>query len=760
MMEDKESNLFDQNSGRLYLPPPEPESQEIHLRYYLLAVLNRRWMILTLTVLVVLGTGVYSFLKTPMYRSKAVVDIDLPGMYVLLLPDSASQPVYLRTDSFINTQIRILQGRTLARSVAEKLNLKLDDLKKIGATVPTEKPSKSKEDKREAELSDIVSVLLDWVNVLPVPSTNLCEITFTTPDANLSMKLANAWAEEYVQSRVESMQQYTRKAEELLMEQVKDLQTEIDQKEKELHRYSSQNQVPDGVGPDSHPAGDILTDAGESLNTAKKERISAQVRYQALSQSSKESIPEVFNSPAIQDIKKQYAELQQTYNDKLKIFKPNYPEMVRIQSNLEQLKQKMVTVSDDIYKNVLSSARGDYEKAVINEKAFQQQWDKSQAESIEIGRKEHGRDKIRMEIDTQKQLLTLLLQKRNATDVTAQVQEKNTGTTRIMEVAELPKDVFSPNIQKNILISLLGGFVGSLLLALLLDYFDRSLKTPEDVENQLHLPFFGLVPYYFLQQSNGRNGNNKALARKETTEVAIDRYGPYHLSIHDAGSSASEAVKTVRTSLLLAFPGAPPRSILVTSSRSGEGKTFIASNLAIALTQLEKRVVIVDADMRNPHIHRVWNMPNNTGLSIYLTSNTEAAKIIRPTSLERLSIISSGPKTPRPAELLASNRFTDLMKELEAQFDFVIVDSPPVLPVTDSVILASRVKSVVLVVRGGATPRDIVKMAKKKISTSNSIIAGVVLNGIDLADPYYYYRYYSDYYSGYYAEDQPHADAS
>jgi capsular exopolysaccharide synthesis family protein len=232
------------------------------------------------------------------------------------------------------------------------------------------------------------------------------------------------------------------------------------------------------------------------------------------------------------------------------------------------------------------------------------------------------------------------------------------------------------------------------------------------------------------------------------------------LSIHDQTSSASEAVKTVRTSLLLAFPGAPPKSILVTSSRSGEGKTFIASNLAIALTQLDKRVVIVDADMRNPHIHRVWNLPNNTGLSIYLTSNTEAAKIIRPSNLERLSVISSGPKTPRPAELLASNRFTDLMKELEAQYDFVIVDSPPVLPVTDSIILASRVKSVVLVVRGGATPRDIVKMAKKKISTSNNIIAGVVLNGIDLADPYYYYRYYSDYYSGYYADDQPRADAS
>src|SRR5262249_7532266 len=208
----------------------------------------------------------------------------------------------------------------------------------------------------------------------------------------------------------------------------------------------------------------------------------------------------------------------------------------------------------------------------------------------------------------------------------------------------------------------------------------------------------------------------------------------------------------------LAFPGAPPRSILVTSSRSGEGKTFTACNLAIALTQLEKRVVLVDGDMRNPHIHRVWNIQNNTGLSIYLTSNNTVGSVLRATSQERLSLICSGPKTPRPAELLASDRFQELIEQLEKDFDFVVVDSPPVLPVADSVILASRVKSVMIVVRGGATPRDLVKMAKKKLALSNSVIAGVVLNGIDLADPYYYYRYYSDYYHGYYGETLPHSN--
>jgi len=403
----------------------------------------------------------------------------------------------------------------------------------------------------------------------------------------------------------------------------------------------------------------------------------------------------------------------------------------------------------------LGSAHSVYQEATMKESTLKKRMDEVRKESAESGRKELDYDQLAMEIENKKQLLVVLLQKQNATDVSAQVQEKAVPTTRIIEYAELPKKVFSPDIQKNLLFAILAGLLGSIGLALLLDYFDRSLKTAEDVEQQLHLPYLGMVPFYVMEGENGHGNSSKALAKLETPQASLARrYGPYRLSVLDTASPASEAIKTVRTSLLLAFPGSPPRSILITSSRAGEGKTFIACNLAVALTQLDKRVVIVDADMRNPNLHKAWDVQNDMGLSIYLSNDVPIASVLKTAAVSRLTLMTSGPKTPRPAELLASARFGDLLKQLEGQFDFVIVDSPPVLPVADSVILASHVQSVILVVRGGTTPRDVVKMAKRKLAASNGIIAGTVLNGIDLADPYYYYRYYSDYYAHYYGGTQ------
>ncbi|MCI0411186.1 polysaccharide biosynthesis tyrosine autokinase, partial [bacterium] len=494
-----------------------------------------------------------------------------------------------------------------------------------------------------------------------------------------------------------------------------------------------------------------LTGVNNSLAAAKQERISAQVRYFAMKSARRESIPEVNQHHSVSRKREEYVKLQTEYAEKARIYKENYPEMIRLRNQLEVVQKSLEPAVEQAYREVLGVAQAQYQTALAKEQALQGQLEGAKRNSVEAGQKERPYDRMTMEIENKKQLLTLLLQKQNQADVQADVQEKSTPTSRIIELAELPKEIFTPNIKKNILLSILAGVLGSLALALLLEYFDRSLKTPEDVETHLQLPFLGLVPHYLPSHHNGNNNSSKALAKKETaTETSIDKYIPYRLSMNDLNSSASEALKTLRTSLLLSFPGRPPRTVLITSSRAGEGKTFIACNLALTLTQLEKRVVIVDADMRNPRLHKVWDLKNSTGLSIYLTSDVSAASVMRPGPSERLSLISSGPKTPRPAELLSSTRFEELMTELQKTFDFVIVDSPPVLPVTDSVIIASRVDTVLMVVRGGATPRDVVKMAKKKLSKSNSTIVGTVLNAIDLTDPYYYYRYYTEY--SYYAE--------
>lgn len=751
-MESKELAFPNQHS---HLPPAadDGEQQSVDLRGYLLVILNRRWMILAVTCFAVIAVAIYSYLQTPVYRSKAVLEIDLPSSYALA-SNSSTLPSYWRNrDPYIKTQYRLLKGKNLAVSVAEKLNLSLKDLK-----LPEDDPARTgaRPATKDAEIDAVAALLLQMVSIQPIRETNLCEIIFVTPNPNLSRMLALAWAEGYVDQHLDSMQQYTRKAEELLTGQIDHLQKEISEKEKLLYDYSIKNQI---VKPDKTKsmASYALSDVNNALNSATQDRISAEVRYGALKATSKERLPEVLGHPSVQRLQMQYSDLEKEYRDKSKIFKPDYPEMIRLKSELDQTALAIEAQMGKAYEEVLAGARSEAQQASSKEGALRNQLGKARRETVEAGRQELSYDQLVMEIENKKLLMTSLLQRQNETGVSAQVQERKMSTTRIIEHPELPKGIFKPNIQKNVMFALMAGLFGGIAFALAFEFFDRSIKSPEDIERYIHLPFLGIVPRYSVSDGNGHGHKqgSKMLMRRKAAEITLDFENGDLLTANDPLSYASEAIKTIRTSLLLAYPEAPPRSILITSSRAGEGKTFIATNLAIALTQLDKKVVLIDADMRNPRVHRIWDADNSTGLSIYLTSDVPVSTIVRPSSVNRLSFISSGPKTPRPAELLASSRFETLLRELEKEFDFVILDSPPVLPVADSVILASKAKSVLIVIYGGFTPRDVVKMAKRKLSASNPSIVGTIVNGIDFNDPYYYYRYYSSYSYRYYGEAEP-----
>jgi polysaccharide biosynthesis transport protein len=735
-MEEKQI-LTDPSNAYRYMQDQD-EDRGVDFRSYLLVILNRRWLIVSVMILIVLGVGLYSFLQTPMYMSKAVLEIDVPGSY-LFVSDPVTQPLYWRNrESFISTQYTLLRGKNLARSVARRLNLTPADLKSYdpNRSAKTATP-------QSGQIDEVALQLIQMVQIQPISETTLCEIVFTTPNPHLSMILASTWAQEYLDQHLNSLKGYSEKAEELLTEQVARLQKEISDKERVLYDYSLKQQI---VKPDKSQsmAASALTDTNSALLTATRERIAAEVRYHALKSSSREGIPEVLSHPAVQRLQLRYSDLERDYAEKARKYKEDYPEMVRLRAEMEQTATTLASQYVKAHEEVLMTARAQYQQAASNENALQRQLENAKRETVESGKKELSYDQIAMEIENKKLILTSLLQKQNESDVSAQVQQRKAATTRLIENPELPKSVYSPNIQRNLLFALMAGLFLGIAAALALEFFDRSIKDPEDVERYLKLPFLGIVPRYSFSEGNGHDGP-KMLTKKKSDEVALAKHDQDILTANDPMSYASEAIKTIRTSLLLAFPQAPPRSLLITSSRAGEGKTFIACNLAIALTQLEKRVVLIDADMRNPRLHRVWGLDNSTGLSIYLTSDAPVSAVIRPSPVSRLSLISSGPKTPRPAELLASARFEALMQELEKEYDFVILDSPPVLPVADSVILASKAKSVLIVVYGGNTPREVVQMAKKKLSVSNPVIVGTVVNGIDFSDPYYYYRYYSSY---------------
>ncbi|HJZ10601.1 MAG TPA: polysaccharide biosynthesis tyrosine autokinase, partial [Acidobacteriota bacterium] len=357
-------------------------------------------------------------------------------------------------------------------------------------------------------------------------------------------------------------------------------------------------------------------------------------------------------------------------------------------------------------------------------------------------RKESNYDRLKLELDDKKRLLSTILAKQSETGVSAQVKEKKATTIRIVDRGRKARAPFKPNLRQNVYYSFAVGLLIGIALVFGLEYLDRSFKNVDDVQRYVQLPFLGVVPRY-AGESNG-NGHQRSIVKSDDSERSASE-GIDLLTVHHPESVASEAFRSVRTSLLLAFPEAPPRSILVTSSHPSEGKTFIAANMAISLAQLEKQVALVDGDMRNPRIHRIWGQQNNAGLSRYLTSDVNATQVITPSNIPGVSLITSGMKTPRPAELLASKRMDELLEELQDQFDHVIVDSPPVMLLADAVILASKCSCVLFVIQGGVTTRDVVQKAKQKLSAADAVMAGVVLNNVDLSDPYYYYSYYSRY---------------
>lgn len=733
------------------------EEKEIDLREYLLVIVKRRWMILTIMLFIITVTAIYSFLQTPMYKAAAVMYINRINYNIV--PEVVSdQTSWMGYEAFFQTEYKLLKSKTLARRVAERLNLSPKDLL----------PSRGKADKemsavgstpqqQEERRNAVANQLLGMIQINPLKDTFLCELSFVTPDPKMSMILANAWADEYINSSLESQYQYTQTAEDLISGQVKELQGEIAEKEKMLQEFSLEKNVVK-LDNDRSMSSHTLESLNTALSTAVQERIAKEVHYRDIQNVPKASLPQVAGDPVVQQLRSQVSTLERDYADKSKLYKPDYPEMVRIRSQIGQLNTKLGQVADEIYGHAVATAKSDYLEALNNENQLKQQMDESKRQSIDVNRKEFSYDRLKVELDNKRQLLDDLMKKQSEAGVSVQVKEKKATTIRVVDRAELPTGVYSPNIRRNITFSILLGLIVSIGFAFVLEFLDSSLKSADDVERHVQLPFLGIVPRYMASLGdNGNNGSNtRAIVRHENTATspseAIDL-----LTLYNPDSVASEAFKTIRTALLLSFPEVPPRTILVTSSRAGEGKTFVATNLAISLAQLDKKVVLVDADMRNPRIHRIWSTRNDVGLSRFLTSDAKATDVLQMSKVKNLSLITSGAKTPRPAELLSSKRLDQLLEQLFAMFDHVIIDSPPVMPVADSVILAHKSESVVLVIHGGATPRDIVQMSKQKLSRADAVMAGVVLNHIDLADPYYYYSYYSNYSYRYGADNTKNA---
>ncbi|HSO75364.1 MAG TPA: polysaccharide biosynthesis tyrosine autokinase, partial [Blastocatellia bacterium] len=447
------------------------------------------------------------------------------------------------------------------------------------------------------------------------------------------------------------------------------------------------------------------------------------------------------SNPKIADLQKQLSDLE-TQAAELRVkFGPENPRLIETNEKIGAIKGQI----DDSRKSLEERLKNDYERAVRDEGMLKAALVQAKGEAIQQNQDAIQFNILKQDVDTNKALYQDFLQK--ATQAGAQRAEQQ-NNLRVIEPAQVPGAPVGPRRLFTIVLGLLLSTAAGVGLAFFLDYLDNTIKTVEDVGRYAQLPALSVIPAVATSAPRRLTARGKKLISSAGSNGTAN--AATQLASFDHRSSVAEAYRVLRTSVLLSTAGHSPKTILITSGQAGEGKTTTVVNTAISLSQMGASVLIVDCDLRRPTTHKVLGAEHSCGLSTYLSSESVTLdEVIQKLPISNLSLLPCGPIPPNPAELIISDRMKDMLRELAERYDHILVDSPPLINVTDPVILSTMVDGVILVVHGGKSSRDVVQRARQELTNVGAKIFGVVLNNVDLRREGYDYYYYNRYYSGY-----------
>ncbi len=709
------------------------EEKEIHLRDYLRVILRRKWIVMTFFVIAVTTALLGTFLMTPIYRASVTIKIDNENPNVVNFKD-----VYQAErseDSYYQTQFKILRSRNLAKRVIR--SMKLDQNAEFAGYVPPQKPRTEGVTAGAANMDEdvrpsLVDRFLANLSVEPQPKSMLVKVSFDSPDPALAASVANEVGKAFINYNVESKFDATLQARDWLEKQLEDMKAKVERAEDNLNKYVAQNGIiflSDGGGDSKDSKGQSmvskrLADLSEQLVQATSDRVTKEVMYRESQRQNGEAIAAVQNNPLIQSLQKEYASAETEFAQLSKIYKPDYPKMVLLKTQSNQIKKRI----DAETRKALEGLRVDYEAAVRKEHYLSSALEKYRGEVTGQNEKMVQYQILKRDADTNRELYNSLLQRLKEVGVTASLTATN---IQILDRAEVPRGPYKPDKRRNMMIAIMVGLLGGIGLAFFVEYLDNTVKTADDVEKEVSLPSLGLVPQL-----------SKKGEKKDVFPV---------ITFEDKKSPVSEAYRSIGTYIQFSSAGRPPKSILVTSAKQGEGKTTTVVNVAVSLIHTYGKGIVIDCDMRRPQLHKIFGVDNSRGLSAYLAGHMEVNDgLIQQTKVENLDVVTSGIIPPNPSELLSSYRFKDLMGELFPTYSFILIDSPPVLGLSDSLVLSTLIDGVVMVTRAGSTPKDAAVQARKLLQGVNAKILGVVLNGMTETDlrygsySYYYSHYYGD----------------
>jgi polysaccharide biosynthesis transport protein len=714
-----------QKASAFFAEPAEPDI----IRSYLAVIYRRRWVGLGVFGVVFVLALVRTFSETPIYEATAQMLIDADSPNVVSFED-VMQPNRRALDYF-QTQYRLLTSRSLVKQALEESNLMADPAfagsRGRAAAAPAATAADPLSAMRdgtavsgELEADDgAIRLFLAGLTVAPIRSSRLVDVTFASPSPTIAQRGANAIVAAYIRQSANLRASATKDATSFLTQMVLDQRRAVEQSELALQRYREKGDAT-SLEDRQNVTVERLARLNEALSRATTDRIQKEAIYNQVKAAQSEDgkvalVAAVQENLLVQRLKLEVAEQEQRKADLAQRMGRNHPDMIKVTQNLERATARL----HEETAKIVDTVRSQYTGAVDLERRMTEALDREKSDALALSRRGIDYGVLQRDAAMNRQLYETLLARTKQAGITEQLK---TSHVRIVDSAELPTIPARPKRLRASLVGFLAAGVLAIALVLSLEAFDTRIKSPEDVARRLKLTSLGMVP-----QIPSRDF--------PAGKLLIDPNAP---------ANFVEAFRALRTNIMFSSAEPGGRSILVSSTAPGEGKTLISCNLALALAMTRQRVLLVDADMRRPKVHEAFGCPLAPGLSNVLVGETAVLAAIHESVRDNLSILSAGTLPPNPPELLGSSQFAEIVKTMSSRFDWVVLDSPPVRAVADAAIVAHLATSVVFVVGSEMTDANSAKSALDRLVATQGKVAGAVLNRVQLRrHSYYYARYYN-----------------
>ncbi len=730
-------------------PPPVGYTPEISpgrdLKDVIQTLLKHKWLIIITFLSVFLLVAIVTFFQTPIFRSAAMIQLtpDNPGSG-LSMDDKMSRMInYDELEKFQNTQYKILQSWSLAQRVVQALNLKehpaFKDIRKGNPTIT------------EAQIEEsLVSIIMGGLEIIPLRNSYLAEVAFRSPDKALSQSVVNAIADQYMYLSIDRRNESFGLVRKWLDKQLEEMAGKVQEAQKKLYKFGQKTDIYAMEDKDNIVVHKFV-DLSSLLTKAQAEKMGKEAQFQQIKEKGPNA-PMIVNNSLIAQLRNQVVGQQAKLSATQKVLRRDHPDLQAEQANLAELQSRL----KGEVQRLQESIKSDYEAASRTEQLLSESFAAQKEEMVKLQNHLTDFQILKRDAQTNEQLYQALL---------ARVKEANIASTMVpsnvavIDPARLPNSPFLPRTKRNLGLAALVGLMLGVGLALLREHLDDTIKSLVDLERACNLPSLGVMP---LVASSG----GIALSYPRKSEASgMWRYLPRIRSVRRSNvevedmdsmiqkhpqSQASEAINHLYSAIMLSTSGRPPAVVMVTSPNPKDGKTTIVSNLAQLYALNDRRVLLLDCDLRKPRLHKIYQLDPQPGLSNYLAGSVTLEEILQDTPIPNLTVATAGTKPPSPGNLLNSDVFKEMLAQLRDRFHHILIDTPPVLGFADARFVSSVVDGVLLVTKCHSTHKRAGRMALQLLSPAP--LLGTILNSVGTYGQSYgsYYYYYQKYYYSYY----------